>query len=1093
MAYGEIYYHTYCTPQGMTCRVSLQERDYSGVATEVDAATTPFIKTLENSDMLKKGGVFPSTATVTFVGTDTFNLETLYTADESKYRIVHTVDGEQDWIGNVIPNGFYESRHGENRALVITASDRLTVLQGILFTQADGTNYGLPDGDFEQTFIWAVAEALKKTGLLLPIWTMVDLKPLFTSGLVEVEQEMIRWAGNELRDNPPSSPERNDELMGIFRPGKRIQVTDGPYEGEIYTVVAVRKLPISSTQVGIAVTTAEFIPSGVTFDRFEVYSTGQQTGVVLARRGHFNDVAPSEIGIFKEGADLSFVQSGDTVKITDSQAGNDGVYTVIGTVHSVPPDSPYIRIQLSPQVPVQIHENVIVEIISNDFDQPDPLSEATHDVRTWINEADEIDGQNYFEQRQTAKTAWEVLDAIARQFNARVTLNGDHWEVSRWNAYKVNDGVYQWFVYNSEGTLIGRRPFGETKTIPCDNTGDEYELFGSQIGMDRVLKNVNVNYRYKYKVEGDNLHNLIRNGGFGPWEIPGVPPMPAFPAFYTPRDWKRVDSATGWQQPPYMNITLYDTPFALPSITDPDPPDYPPGADSFAEFQGVPHSRVYLSSYTGYDTSVLSGDVLNVSWWQSSEWLHSGSDDLGTRLWEPAWLVLRIIVINPSDPTDWYMLVNAFDPNLNRENPVQWVKYTDKIYNLVSGPEGFVISPAFLSNTMSEWKQVAFKTPPAPINGNVLVEIVGAGVSIMYNQFHGVKVHSVPWFSPTPEGGSRDGLQLYLTDARVRLSGVAISKVVDTANEAVPQLHGYTYPDPGVQRTREYTDTLPDIEILTGDDDDPDHVSVLKVNGVVASKWDTWQNEFGWGAMGLTLAKSVMEQYWKPWRLLEGTFSVPGIDWSTTFMLEDRPGEKYMILRGAIDPSRDMFSGTLAQITETGLVPLPPGGGDGGNTTDPKWEFTGATRCARGTDGLNTGMVEALQVDNNPASATYGQERWLETGEDATMCPIGEPIDILWGEQATLNPASLRTQPYEKNGGRYTVQFSNNGAGAYLRLLHRASLGTVQSILYPGGYESISGWVYEPDVNVGGYTYKHLRLSWLTGVYSNLPVIFVIN
>src|SRR5690606_15515781 len=151
----------------------------------------------------------------------------------------------------------------------------------------------------------------------------------------------------------------------------------------------------------------------------------QATGLVLARRGHFNDVAPSEIGIFKEGVDFDFLKIGDTVKISES-TNNDGTYEVTGFVNSVPPDDPYIRIQLSPQVPEQIHENVVIEILTQRTDYPDPLAITVHDTRTWVNDAN-LEGVTYYEQRGSAMNTWEVLDAIARQYNLKIYQINGHW------------------------------------------------------------------------------------------------------------------------------------------------------------------------------------------------------------------------------------------------------------------------------------------------------------------------------------------------------------------------------------------------------------------------------------------------------------------------------------------------------------------------------------------------------------------------------------------------------------------------------------------------------------------------------------------
>src|SRR5690606_37486460 len=186
---------------------------------------------------------------------------------------------------------------------------------------------------------------------------------------------------------------------------------------------------------------------------------GGENGLVLARLGHFNDFAPSEIGIFKEGVSFDFLQVGDKVVISESAAGNNGTYTVTGFANSVPRDFPYIRIRLSPQVPVQIHQNVILEIFSSTASHPDPLAVTVHDVRTYIADKD-IEGKNYYEVNGSAMTAWDVLNNLAKQWNAKIYQNNGRWEIVRWNALAVDSGEYQYFVYNADGVQTGREDFG---------------------------------------------------------------------------------------------------------------------------------------------------------------------------------------------------------------------------------------------------------------------------------------------------------------------------------------------------------------------------------------------------------------------------------------------------------------------------------------------------------------------------------------------------------------------------------------------------------------------------------------------------------
>src|SRR5690606_34850999 len=191
LMYSEKYYHTYCDQHGNEFRVSLRVWDYSGGATEVECGPQQFVIERENSSDLKLGGVYGSRATATFVSDTGFDLEELYTGDELTYLLVRLKNGNIDWQGNVIPDGFTQGNWDDRRPmLTVRASDNLTTLKGKQFVDEVGDNYGDDDGEYMQTFLWVIKEGLKKTGFSMPIWTMVDLKTLVQYEVDQVEQEM---------------------------------------------------------------------------------------------------------------------------------------------------------------------------------------------------------------------------------------------------------------------------------------------------------------------------------------------------------------------------------------------------------------------------------------------------------------------------------------------------------------------------------------------------------------------------------------------------------------------------------------------------------------------------------------------------------------------------------------------------------------------------------------------------------------------------------------------------------------------------------------------------------------------------------------
>lgn len=708
---------------------------------------------------------------------------------------------------------------------------------------------------------------------------------------------------------------------------------------------------------------------------------------------------------------------------------------------------------------------------------PDPLAITVHDLRTYVRDQD-IEGKNYYEFAGGAMMTWDVLNNLAKQWNAKIYQNNGRWEIVRWNAHMVPAGTYDYFVYNAEGIQTGRSPFGETIDYPCKSTRYKFRPFGHSISMDRVLGAVGVNYIYKFKTDGDSLINLIQNGSFGYIPIPGAPPPNANPSVFTPQRWVRRVT--------YGNSTNM---MWIQQVLTPNPGEkFAPGIGSFIRFVGPYHSNHILSSNTGYPAPVNAGDELRIKWWQRVTWWNFGGG-VAYR-----YVVLRIIVHNGSEA---YCLVNAGPTSYISNSPseptgpdkalARWHKVDDNVWPCFISNKYGVQSP----EPLAPWAQMEIDTPPCPIDGRISIEIVGAGAATALPD-EPVR-SSAKFMAYYPSETVSQLREWHFSNSEIHLTGFFVAKIVDPSNEKVQQIHPYWYENDGA-----YTDSIDDIEVLTGDDDNPDHVSNIYVlyNGQRrhVSQWDTWANDFGWGALGLILAKSVMQQYYRPWRIIDGEFAAEKWHWANRITFEERPGEVYALLRGTISPINNLFNGTVVQVYDANTPALPPGGNDGGNTVDPIWQQTGTTRCSRDENGENTGRMEALEVDMNPASQTYQQTRWIDIGENTGLCPIGEPIDLYWGASPLpITIDELNYYPVVKNGDEYTVQFDNDGTGKYLVFLWRKTLGSVQSILDVELEETISSWQVEPDMVINGYTYGVMRMQYMTGVFSGLDKTFKIN
>ena len=1082
MAYNEKYFHTYCDANENTYRISLRELDYSGDAIEVEGGHMPWSVDQESSSRMKIGGVYPSRATAIFESEAGFTLEELYTGQENTYQLARLKNGVVDWIGFVIPDGFRERDYDQQKpVLEVYASDNLPALKGVPFVDQFGDNYGDNDSH-TKSFLWVISEALKKTGSLLPIWTMVDIKTLSSVSQGEYDVTASGYAGGYFIFNLGNNPSDAGGFISKLLENGSFDITSDSATGT-FSVASAMMLPWDTGQpVMVSVFVSETVPI-FSSEAAKITIKEPESGLVLARMVSYNEYEPSEIGFHKEGADLGFIKVGDKVKIKYSSLGVDGEYTVTGFEHSIPPDPPYIRIQLDPQIPLgHVYENIAVEIISTQADFPDPLL-TEHDVRVWILDSN-VEGKTYYEARGGAMMTWDVLDAIGRQFNVKIQQNQGHWEIKRWNADKLNAGTYQWYQYNSEGTQIGRAPFGDDIVMPCLPTQQMYRIYGTNRNMDRVLKNVIVNYRYKYKQEGDSLQNLIVNGNFEGAFNPD------------PRGWKKVHVDNQSSIPP-MSISKVTT-------------GLPAGFTDAISLRNYADTRTLDNLTEQSNSGVNKGDALTISWWQR---IDGQTKDLNAVYSIAIYESLEEAFASSMPPSGnprprryaLYHLVldGVVQPRQGQRNTNKgrWIKY---------GEEGGYTHYRFQSvitdrvPVYGDWVKITVEAPEVPINGFLKFEIMGVAYPKLSG---GDAVRKVPVFKPsTQNGGVYEAgfIAMVVQSENVSLetTGIFVGKLIDRNNEAIPQIDPFMYPDYQAQLTRNFSDTINEIEVLTGDEYgeySEDRISGMWWNGERTKMWDTWDNRYGWSRQGLVTAKSVIEMYWKPTRLLEVDIQAPNIHWSTRFHFEEMPGLRFAILRGSINSYHDNFKGTITEVHDNAAPTLPPGGDDGGNTVEPNWQSTGVTRCVRDRDtGLNTGEVEIVQVDVNQASPTYGQERWVLSGEDTDMCPIGEPIDIYWGaSMEPILPGALNYFPFSKNGDQYLVDFDNDGTGKHLVFIHRASLGTVTSIRYETGnyeaYGDLPSWEYLSDMTINGYVYKVMRQIYPSGTFTGLGLIFTIQ
>lgn len=174
------YYINYCDDFNLERNVFILKKGHTEGATELKADVNPISIAYDSSDDFKFSPIRPSVAEVfmIFGGEDGVDFEEFWTADERDFKIEDIKNGNVDWSGYVIPNGFeYEFKGGLYYANV-KAADGLSVLESIPFIDDNQKPYGnqplVYNNDFEFPFSLIFTEILKKLGLNLDLWTCVD-------------------------------------------------------------------------------------------------------------------------------------------------------------------------------------------------------------------------------------------------------------------------------------------------------------------------------------------------------------------------------------------------------------------------------------------------------------------------------------------------------------------------------------------------------------------------------------------------------------------------------------------------------------------------------------------------------------------------------------------------------------------------------------------------------------------------------------------------------------------------------------------------------------------------------------------------------
>lgn len=572
------------------------------------------------------------------------------------------------------------------------------------------------------------------------------------------------------------------------------------------------------------------------------------------------------------------------------------------------------------------------------LDTEDVLAQAQIDARIWVDPGVEIEPTNkaeaelpYYMFTAGTYSAWDVLDNIARAFDFKISQNRGSWVLEALDKHRM---VTQYFDYNSDGVFQGRSDRYPVKTIPVDANQQEdpvaYRLSGNTRFFGKTLKSVGVNYAYRYKVVGDELDNLLLNGGLSRYL-----PLSA-PSTYTPPDWQRMV----FKDPITLNVDflINTTPRFVELST-------PHTFNSNNRLRPLPAIRV------------SRGDKMFLSWvHQVREFLTASPN---------RFFYTTIVITLSASNGDTYYLVNSgdqpgwTDQQYMSPNPTgKWIKedgtriwHFNSNYATSHNPDaaGSFTPPSKVNLTMDS----------VPEDGTLTIDFVGVAMAY-FNE------DGRPLAYSYRANGIEDGNIVYVEDqmdlpmnvrfyrgdqnydVRTRIGAVALGRVTSSEAGGTGRAYSYTQESP-------YADTL-SVGVQIGDEDNVNHMSAVTYQDKVHDLWIDSTGELGVGALGMTLARALMRRYYRPKSNMDGSFvdTLPELN-DVVDLYDD--GRLFSLRGGEIDVDGREVSGTMEQLSQ---LEIPYGGVDGGAGS----MTSGSSSSSGGGGGSSTGGTPVTQSSN---------------------------------------------------------------------------------------------------------------------------------
>lgn len=723
-----------------------------------------------------------------------------------------------------------------------------------------------------------------------------------------------------------------------------------------------------------------------------------------------------------------------------------------------------------------------------------PLAQASVNVRTYIGDTDR-DDIPYWRDTDEAFNSLEVLENLAYMFGAKVYQSQGVWRFKRVNAdidFGTGATTRYWYKFDQDADYIltSREALSDTKTIPCMDVTNQASMVEDDhtLTMDEIYKRFRVNYKYTYARLGDSDVNLIKNGGFTESWANSTPES-------APPYWERWRERNKWRP----KIEQVSIPAGEQPLVAGNTDAIQFGSEPTTFSNTDPYASVWAGLRARQIGDLKQGDELYLSFFVKMK------PRIG---YEGHQFMISLTFVTPDGI--FYKGSTATNLEAGERAIVQWYErdpddylfYACDAYRCEESAYKEFISGA-RSYTTYQWIPFVLKIRPLPANGILDIKFHGLatiGGSDTAN-FPAFKIYGTTDGVPDDIPAYRVARPWDANRIRPQLTGVALAIIPDESKRE--KLAKYVYDN----ADQSYSLQKKPIEVLHGDTPQKYTISGITVPLNTDSQntpnvWDVIDDSFGLASLGLTQAKSIMQLYSKPNKILEGTIQHQDCEFDSVYTFDALGTERMVLQRGVFNRKWGYVeNATLIEISDE-VIDTDLGEENGFNT-DAIWEpFVGVNsqRCEKSA-GLNTGDVEQLEIDVNPASPTRNTTRWVNTGvQNLTFCPIGtkSAFIMFMATTTTVNETYVTTYGVEKSiflqeieaPDRYWFVHKNLGYDYtllpgtqtevlnYFYFLHLPSYGTISLVTSAAQPDTTTDWGYLSDLSVGGTTYKVFRTDY---------------